>query len=273
MSENVDLVRSIYADWERGDFGSFAWAHPDIELVAIGGPNPGSTVGTAAMRRAWRDFLTEWRDFRASVQDYRELDDGRVLVLVRLIGHGKGSVIDFGRTITQAGNLFEVHERRVKRLLLYWDRDRALADLGLEEGALPEETTTYDPEALARRFLAALNRRDVQAVETFYAPHAVLLGSEIGLFAGPAAIGGFFEDLLSRYDEFHGEVEEIADLGNGVGFLVTIFTARPAGSDEVVEIRLASVLTGSQSLIERQTNYTDIDEARAAAKRLAQPRD
>jgi len=49
VSANLDLVRSIYATWERGDyFTSTDWADPEIEFVVMGGLNPGALRGVAA---------------------------------------------------------------------------------------------------------------------------------------------------------------------------------------------------------------------------------
>ncbi len=64
-SANLDLVRSIFAAWQRGDFSSAEWAHPEIEFVIADGPIPGSYKGLAEMAEGWREFLSAWEEFRA----------------------------------------------------------------------------------------------------------------------------------------------------------------------------------------------------------------
>ena len=48
----LDLVRSIVADWERGDYSSAEWADPEIEYLFVEGPAPGRWTGKSAVGKA-----------------------------------------------------------------------------------------------------------------------------------------------------------------------------------------------------------------------------
>ena len=126
---NLDLVRSIYADWERGDFSSADWADSDIEFVYADGPEPGRWLGVEEMARRYGDWLRGWRDFRAEPEEYFVLDDSRILVFVRNSARGRTSGLELNTR--SVANFFEVRGGKVVRIVLYWDRERALADLGL----------------------------------------------------------------------------------------------------------------------------------------------
>jgi ketosteroid isomerase-like protein len=132
MSENLDLVRSIYAAREQSGFFNSGWAHPEIEFTFADGPNPGSVRGVGQMVEAWRDFLGAWDEVRPYVEAYRELDDERVLVLVRYEGRGKASGLDLAQMQAKIAALFQLRDGAVVRLVVHFDRDRAFADLGLE---------------------------------------------------------------------------------------------------------------------------------------------
>ena len=130
-SANLNLVRSIYAAWERGDYSSDDWAHPDIEWVFADGPAPGRGRGLAGMVDASRDFLSAWEGWRVEVEDYRELDDERVLVLIDYSGRGKMSGLELGQMRAKGANVLHIHDAKVTKLVRYLDRERAFADLDL----------------------------------------------------------------------------------------------------------------------------------------------
>jgi ketosteroid isomerase-like protein len=127
-SANLDLVRSIYAAWERGDYSRTSWADPEIEIVSISELFPGSATGVGELARFWREIISPLEDFCVEAKDFRELDEERILVLAEWSGRGKASGIAIKRT---GAHVFHMRHSRVLKLALYEDRIRALADLGV----------------------------------------------------------------------------------------------------------------------------------------------
>jgi hypothetical protein len=134
-SANLDLVRSVCAAWERGDFSSSEWADDEIEATWVDGPSPGTWTGLASMAAGMRDVVDAWEGFRVEAEEFREMDDERVLVPYRASARGRGSGVDLGQMHARGANLFQIRAGKVRRLVIYWNRDRAFADLGLDQDA------------------------------------------------------------------------------------------------------------------------------------------
>jgi ketosteroid isomerase-like protein len=115
---------------------------------------------------------------------------------------------------------------------------------------------------------------DLDAVMSLHADDAVYDMSRmgLGLVEGRSAIRGLYETWRSSYEAYTAGLEEARDLGHGVTFFVIVNRGRLHGGEHWIEFRYASVTTWVGGLIERGTGYTDIDEARAAAERLAEER-
>ena len=131
--ENVEIVRSIHEGWERGDYNSVEWAHPEIEYVIADGPAPGKWKGVAGMAEGWQSARDAWDDYRVEVDEYRDIDDERVLVLHRWSGRGKTSGLELGQMRAEGAVLFHVHDGKVTRFVGYFQRKRALKAVGLSD--------------------------------------------------------------------------------------------------------------------------------------------
>ena len=137
---------------------------------------------------------------------------------------------------------------------------------------MSEESTTPDLAERWRRSFTAFNNGDIDSALSLWGPDPVwdLSPMGLGVYDGLAAVRDFWEDWIGAYDEWEAKAEEILDLGSGVTFAVVLQRGRPIGSSGDVRLRYAAVASWAHGRIVRITNYGDIDEARAAAERLAE---
>jgi ketosteroid isomerase-like protein len=143
----------------------------------------------------------------------------------------------------------------------------SVRDTGQE---MTEESTTPDLVELVRKQVEALDRGDLDGVMSSVTDDVVLDG-RADFFEGRAAIRGFLEDWFRAYEELDFELEEVSHLGGGVVFAVVIQDGCLVGGDGRLRQREGWVYLCVGGSIARLTT-SDVDQARAAAERLAQER-
>ncbi len=137
---------------------------------------------------------------------------------------------------------------------------------------MSEESTTPDLVELMGRAFEAANRRDLDAVARSFAEDATFDGRGVpDHYEGRAAIRSMLEEWFATYEELEFGLEEVRDLGNGVVFAVVSQNGRLVGSAGHLRQREGWVFVWARGLIARLTT-SEVDEARAAAERLAEER-
>ena len=69
------------------------------------------------MAQAWREALSAFERLRCEADEYRALDDERVLVLMHFSGRGKTSGLEVGDIRMRGANLFHLRGGKVTKLL------------------------------------------------------------------------------------------------------------------------------------------------------------
>ena len=112
---------------------------------------------------------------------------------------------------------------------------------------------------LVRGFYEAMARGDHSAMELF-APDVEFHMPEVlphgGTIRGREALGAYFGEVLSRWDDFRAELDDIVD-GDARVVALGRFCGRPKANGRYVEIPFALVWTMRDGAAIRVDEYTD----------------
>jgi ketosteroid isomerase-like protein len=129
MTDPVETVRRVLAEWERGNWSAGAdllerdavisWLEPTNEVVA---------QGAEQVKSRLESFLGQWRAFWIETQDVTPVGDDAVLVVARQFNVGRVSGAQLER-LTYI--VFRFDGEQIAQIRWNWDREKALASAGL----------------------------------------------------------------------------------------------------------------------------------------------
>ena len=130
---NLDLVKSAFDAWNRGDIEAFAdHAADDVAWLEVSGRPEGSTserLGRDRMRQSLESLFEAWEIYSLEPVQIHDLGD-RVLAIVREVGRGRTSGVEVD---SLWGYLITIEAGQIKRIEAYRDADRALEVAGVGE--------------------------------------------------------------------------------------------------------------------------------------------
>ena len=129
---NVEIVKSGIDAFNRRDVDAFAEVTTvDFEMfpALARTVEGGSYRGREGIDNYFRDLGDTWEEARIFGDEFRDLG-GRVLMLGRLEGRGKGSGVPVN---AQLGTLNDFRDGKMSRVRTYLDHGDALRAAGLEE--------------------------------------------------------------------------------------------------------------------------------------------
>jgi ketosteroid isomerase-like protein len=129
--DNIELLRTLYEHWERGDLAAAAeFFDSEVEFTRTGSElTAGEWRGFDEMRATFAEYMQAWEDLQSQAERFIDLGDDRVLVLERQTARGKtsGVVVE-----NELGWLFTLRDSKIVRLAGYWHRAEAMRAAGLE---------------------------------------------------------------------------------------------------------------------------------------------
>lgn len=126
---DVEIVRRAVAAFTAGDEeGALALMDPDIEFFALRSATEGTFQGHEGVRAFFADNRESFEVFEPLHDDFRDLGDGRVLVLGSIRIRGRGSGVE---TEVPSAVLVTVRDGRIAYFKDYGDTQAALEAAGL----------------------------------------------------------------------------------------------------------------------------------------------
>jgi ketosteroid isomerase-like protein len=131
--ENVEVVKGIYAEWEKGNFQA-ALPVLDREIrFEVWMPDSNEIVvrhGFEDLDDFMRDWFGQWEGYRVIGDEFRSIGTDRVFVGGHQAGTGRRSGVEVD---SPGFAVWTFRAGKVVRLLVHYDRDSALEAAGLSE--------------------------------------------------------------------------------------------------------------------------------------------